>query len=150
MDIFSSSPSSFAKIISWGAAASVGTAVQDLNTFIDCTPFDYLHIIVVNAALGTGTTLTLKLRHADDSAGSTNVAFAQDAAAADISLAVATTARTASFQVRTRGLRKFVSPTIVDDAGTTGAGTIVMVGIGVRDSSEVPALSTLLAAGTYA
>lgn len=146
---YSKNPACTHKLLAWGDVASLGATVQDLAAYIDATAYEYLLVVVLKATLGaSATALSFKLRQSDASAG-TSPSFAKDAAGNDVTLTVSTTARAASYEVRRHGLKQFVSPTAFADAGTTSTATIALYGIHARDTKEVPALSTLLAAGTY-
>ena len=142
-------PSDTMELLSWGDVSSLGAAVQDLATFVDARRFEYLLVVVTRATLGAGaTSLQFRLRSSDVAAGTTP-SFATDPTGAIITLTVGTTARAAAFDVRRHGLKQFVSPTAFADAGTTSTATIALFGVTPKDTKELAALSTLLAAGTY-
>lgn len=143
MDAFSRSPSSFSKLISSGNNA-IGTTAEDLTTFIDCTPFDYLLVCVVSAKLAaeTGTDVTLKFLEDTVSTGA-SATLVKDTAAtpADLSVAMGSSAAAGqgiTMQVRCRGRKKFVSPQLVA-AGAAITVCHAIYGIGVRDSAEISA-----------
>lgn len=116
---------------------TVGTAAEDLATFQDITPFDYIVLSLVLTGTVTASSVTLKFVTSDASNGSSPVT-AKDAAGADISAVIATPANGTAIQlvIRNRGLKKFGSPQI-STGGAACDVTCVMNGFGVRDTKEI-------------
>ena len=155
--MFVKSPSSFAKLLACGNEP-IGTAAEDLATFVDISPYEYVLVTLISAELAaeTGTDLTLKFVSSTVSAG-TSAVTAKDSAGADLSIVLTAPAAGtgASMQIRTRGLNKFASPQIT----ATGAAITVcyaIYGIGVRDTGEISAHwtdeagATVTEAGSFA
>lgn len=120
------------------SADNIGTSAEDLATFFDMTPYDYILVFVGLTGTVTATSVTVKFVHSAASAGSSPVTV-KDTAGNDLVATIATPANGTgiSLWVRTRGLNKFGSPQIVGQA----AGDVVVAcyGLRVRDTAEIDA-----------
>lgn len=139
MSNFSKAPSSSMKLLA-ASNQAIGTTAEDLATFVDASAYEYLLFVVVSAKLAaeTGTDLTLTCRESDASDGSSPSAV-NDPAGSALSVALGNSAAAGqgvSMQVRCRGRKKYVSPTLA----ATGAAvtcSIAVYGVGPRDTSEI-------------
>ena len=149
MDVFPGSPSSFCKVLQCGQESISNAAVEDLSTFLDITPFEYILVLATCSVVGTSTALTLKFVTADVSAGTTGLTTAKDAAGVDLIATMATAAdgTTVGLAVRTRGLKKFGSPQLQPATAAMGVAYTIL-GIGVRDTSELAASWTATTTAT--
>jgi hypothetical protein len=131
-------PSDFMKLIAV-SQDTVGTTAEDLATFVDITPYEYILVFVGLTGTVTATSLTLKFVHSTASAGS-SPATVKDPAGSDLSATIATPANgtACSMWIRTRGLNKFGSPQI--STGGAAADVVCAVyGVHARDSAELDA-----------
>lgn len=135
----SMAPSSFCRLLQCGQE-SIGTAAEDLATFVDITPYEYVLVTATCSVIGTATGLTLKFVSSAVSAGTTPVT-AKDTAAtpADLIATIGATVAdgdTIGLWVRTRGLQKFGSPQLT--AATAAMGVAYSIwGIQPRDTAEI-------------
>src|SRR5690348_1310366 len=110
---FQKVPSDIMKLIAV-SQDTVGTAAEDLATFVDISPYDAILVFVGLTGSVTATSLTLKFVHSAASTG-TSPTTVKDTAAADLSATIATPANGTgcSLWVPTRGLSgKWGSPQI--------------------------------------
>lgn len=155
MDSFSAAPSDFTKLLACGQESISNAAVEDLATFIDISPYEYILVAATCSVVGTSTALTMKFVSSAASAGTSPVT-AKDWAGTDLISTMATAAdgTTIYLQVRTRGLSKFGSPQLQPATAAMGVAYTIW-GVGVRDSKELEAgwtqtttaTNTALAAG---
>lgn len=139
---YSKNPGAMMKLLACSNSAIDTSAVNDLATYVDCTPWEELLFVLVSAKLAaeTGTDVTMTCREATAADGTGNAAV-NDRDGAALSLALggsAAAGRGASMQVRCRGRKQFISPALV----ATGAAVtccIAVYGIGPRDTNEIGA-----------
>ncbi|MEK9736621.1 MAG: hypothetical protein VW239_04795, partial [Candidatus Nanopelagicales bacterium] len=105
-------------------------------------PYEYIVVTLISAKLAaeTGTNVTMTALQDDASNGATASAV-NDAGGSALSLALGNSAAAgqgATMRIRTRGLKKFFSPSLI----ATGAAVTVACaihGYGVRDTAEIAA-----------
>lgn len=127
------------KLLACGNAAIDTAGVNDLPTYVDCTPFEEILFVLVSAKLGaeTGTDVAMACRESASSDGTGSVAVNdRDGAALLVALGGSAAAgRGTSMQVRCTGRKKFLSPALI----ATGAAvtcSYAVYGIGTREASE--------------
>ncbi len=134
---FSKDPSAFTRLLQCGQEA-IGTAAEDLATFVDITPYEYVLVTATCSVIGSSTGLTLKFVSSAASSG-TSVVTAKDAAAADLISTIGATVAdgdTIALWVRTRGLLKWGSPQLTAAGAAMGVAYSIW-GIGPRDTAEI-------------
>lgn len=136
-------PSDLIKLIGSGVeTVTSGATGEDLATFLDITPYEYVVVSATVVAL-TGTTptqLDVKFRTATASNGTTGASLAQlngsDLTATIVGAEFAV-GSSVLLQVRTRGLPQFGSPLFIATAGTSVDVAFTVVGWGLRDTKEL-------------
>ena len=150
MSSFTGNPSAMVKLVGHTAVTQVATTVEDITdtNWIDCSPFEFLLLSVVVNAVATPGTGTIKWLE-NTTNGVSGSSAVKDAAGTDLSLSMGTPAAGDArlFELRCTGRKKFISPQLVISAGTMDV-VVVIHGVGVRDTNEIPALSTLATAKT--
>lgn len=143
-------PSDIIKLIGSGVeTVTSGATGEDLATFLDITPYDYVLVAATIVAI-TGTTptqLDVKFRTATATNGTSGAALATLNGSDVIATIVGAEFAVGSsvlLQVRTRGLKQYGSPLFIATAGTSVDVAFTMVGWGLRDTKE---LGTHWAAG---
>ena len=142
---YSKNPSALGmKLLACGRSAIDTSATNDLATYVDISPYEEVLLVLVSAKLGseaitpeTGTDLTMIALHgtASDGTGATAI---KDRDNNNLSLALggsAAAGRGTSMQIRTHGLKQFLSPAIIA-TGSTVTACYAVYGIGVRDTNE--------------
>jgi hypothetical protein len=140
---YSKNPSSFMRLIACGQESIGSGAAEDLATYLDITPYEYLLCTFTCSVIGTSTALTIKAMNDTVSTGASAVTV-KDRDGNDLSTSLPATSptladgNTVAMQVRTRGMKKFFSPQL--QATTAAMGVAYQIwGIGVRDTSELAA-----------
>lgn len=136
---YSNNPSGFMRLLQCGQESIGFAATEDLATFLDLTPYEYILVTATCSVVGSSTSLTMKFVSSDASSGATPVA-AKDAAGADLISTMVTAAdgTTIMLAVRTRGLKKWGSPQL--QAATAAMGVAyAIIGIAPRDTAEISA-----------
>lgn len=141
MTAYPKSPSSTHKLLA-SVNTAIGTSAEDLATYVDCTPFEYLLITLVSAKLAaeTGTDVTLTVKQDTASNGATATAVNDNAGAA-LSAALGSSAAAGqglTMQVRCRGLKQYVSP-VLTATGAAVTCAMTIHGVGPRDTAEISA-----------
>jgi len=136
---FSNDPASFSRLLQCGQESISNAAVEDLATFIDITPYEYILVTATCSVVGTSTALTMKFVSSDASTG-TSPATAKDSAGTDLIATMATAAdgTTIALAVRTRGLKKWGSPQLQPTTAAMGVAYTIW-GIRSRDTAELAA-----------
>lgn len=134
-------PSDFMRLIAT-SHDTVGTAAEDLATFVDITPFDSILVVVGLIVTTSVTSVTVKFVHSTASSGSSPVT-AKDAAGADLVASVSGAPPPAgtglTLWIPTRGLAgKFGSPQIAT-AGAAADVFVAVYGVNPRESAEIEA-----------
>ena len=141
---FAKDPASFGKILGCGQE-SIGTSAEDLATFLDMSPYEYILVLATCSVIGTSTNLTVKFVHSTASTGSSPVTV-KDSAGSDISATIAgagiADGNTLAFMVRTRGLNKWGSPQFTAASAAMGV-AYTIIGLSPRDTSEVASSWTI-------
>ena len=138
---FAKNPSAYMRLIANGQD-NVGTSAEDLTTFVDITPYEYVLCIAQYSSTVTSVTSgTMKFVSSAASTGTSPVtAKDTQATPVDILATIATPANgtTLALWVRTRGLLKFGSLQLLN-AGAAAEMSYCMFGVGVRDTAELAA-----------
>ena len=135
----SMAPSSFARLLQCGQE-SIGTAAEDLATFVDITGYEYVLVTATCSVIGSSTGLTLKFVSSAASSGTSPVT-AKDTQGTPVDLiatigATVADGDTIALWVRTRGLLKFGSPQLTAGGAAMGVAYTIW-GIQPRDTSEI-------------
>ena len=136
---YAKNPASIMRLLA-SSGSTVGTAAEDLSTFVDLTAWEEILVNVTAVGTVTATDVVVKFVHSTASAGTSPATVKGSDGTTDILATMDTPAlgKSISLGVRTRGLRQFGSPSI----STVGAACDVAVtvfGIGPRDSNELAA-----------
>lgn len=135
---YSSNPSGMMRLLA-ASFSTAGTAAEDLATFVDMTPYEWILVTMTLTDVTSVTSATLKFVSSTASAGTSPVT-AKDPAGTDILATIGAPAvgDTVALAVRTRGLLQFGSPSIT--TGGAGAPMVVTVyGVSARDTAELAA-----------
>jgi hypothetical protein len=136
---FSGDPAGAVRLLQCGQESVSNAAAEDLATFVDITPYEWILVLATCSIVGTSTALTVKFVSSDASTGTSPVT-AKDAAGTDLIATMATAAdgTTVGLAVRTRGLKKWGSPQFQPTTAAMGIAYTIL-GIGPRDTAELAA-----------
>jgi hypothetical protein len=137
--MFAKDPASFMRLLQCGQE-SIGTAAEDLATFLDITPYEKVLVTATCSVIGSSTGLTLKFVSSAASSG-TSVVTAKDQAAtpADLISTIGATVAdgdTIALWVSTRGLLKWGSPQLTAAGAAMGVAYSIW-GLFPRDTVEL-------------
>lgn len=139
--VFQKDPAAQMRLLQCGQE-SIGTAAEDLATFVDITPYEYILVTATCSVIGTSTGLTLKFVSSAASSGTSPVT-AKDTQATPVDLiatigATVADGDTIGLWVRTRGLLKWGSPQLTAAGAAMGVAYSIW-GMVPRDTGELAA-----------